>query len=102
VTYAATLDAPRHILEFLSRLPARHRRRLRTPRGSRAPGPFPQAVLVLRWFHEHGCVHRPARDAGLSQATAYRYLHESIDVPADQAPAPAEVLTHCQAPGPES
>ncbi|MFE9169774.1 ATP-binding protein [Streptomyces kebangsaanensis] len=27
-------------------------------------------MLVLRWFRERGCVHRPARDAGVPQATA--------------------------------
>ncbi|WP_188192047.1 hypothetical protein [Nonomuraea sp. SYSU D8015] len=60
---------------------------MRTPRGSRAPAPFRQAVLVLPWLREHGCVHCPARDTGISQATGYRYLHEGIDVLADQAPA---------------
>jgi hypothetical protein len=46
VTYAATLDVPRHIVEFLARLLATQRRRIGTPRGSRALGPFRQAVLV--------------------------------------------------------
>ncbi len=32
--------------------------------------PFRQALFALRWFHEAGCVHRLAPDAGipLSQA----------------------------------
>ena len=64
VTYVATLDVPRHTVEFLARLLAAHRRRLRTPRGSRALGPFRQAVLVLRWFRECGCVHCLARALG--------------------------------------
>ncbi|WP_435829392.1 hypothetical protein [Nonomuraea muscovyensis] len=34
----------------------------------------------MRWFREHGCVHCLARDADISQATGYRYLHEGIDV----------------------
>ncbi|WP_225080776.1 hypothetical protein [Streptomyces sp. CoT10] len=96
MTYAATLDIPRHIVESLARLLAAHRRRLRTPRGSRALGPFRQAVLVLRWFRERGCVHCLARDAGVSQATGYRYLHEGIDVLAEQAPDLHEVLRRCQ------
>ncbi|MCG5213118.1 hypothetical protein MBA17_07545 [Streptosporangium sp. KLBMP 9127] len=33
-------------------------------------------MLVLRWFRDRGCVHCLARDAGVSQATGYRYLHE--------------------------
>lgn len=85
VTYAATLDVPRHVVEYLSRLLAAHRRCIGTSRGSRALGPFRQAVLVLRWFRERGCVHCLARDAGVSQATGYRYLHEGIDVLAGKA-----------------
>lgn len=48
--------------------------------------------MVLRWFRERGCVHCLARDAGVSQATGYRYLHEAIDVLAAQAPDLHEVL----------
>lgn len=96
VTYAATLDVPRHVVDHLSRLLAAHRRRIGTPRGSRALGPFRQAVLVLRWFRERACVHCLARDAGVSQATGYRYLHEGIDVLADQAPDLHEVLDCCR------
>ena len=99
MTYAATLDVPRHIVEFLARQLVAHRRRLRTPRGSRALGPFRQAVLVLRWFRERGCVHCLARDAGISQATGYRYLHEGIAVLADQAPDLHDVLSRCQREG---
>lgn len=99
VTYVATLDVPRHAVDYLSRLLAAHRRRIGTPRGSRAPGPFRQAVLVLRWFRERGCVHCLARDAGVSQATGYRYLHEGIDVLAAQAPDLHEVLDHCRREG---
>ena len=50
VTYSATLDVPRHLVEFLARDLAAHRQRIATPKGSRALGPFRQAVLVLRWF----------------------------------------------------
>ncbi len=111
VTYAAALDVPRHVVEFLARLLAAHRRRIGTPRGSRALGPFRQAVLVpalgpfrqavlvLRWFREHGCVHCLARDAGIPQATGYRYLHEGIGVLAAQAPDLREVLDICLAEG---
>ncbi len=51
---------------------------------------------MLRWFRERGCVHCLARDAGVSQATGYRYLHEGIDVLAEQAPDLHEVLRRCQ------
>ncbi|WP_443049309.1 hypothetical protein [Streptomyces sp. NBC_00316] len=43
-------DVPRHVVEYLARLPAAHRRRLGAPKGSRALGTFRQAVLVPRWF----------------------------------------------------
>jgi hypothetical protein len=99
VTYVATLDVPRHVVEYLSRLLASHRRRIGTPRGSRALGPFRQAVLVLRWFRERGCVHCLARDAGVSQATGYRYLHEGINVLAEKAPDLHEVLDRCRREG---
>jgi predicted Zn-dependent protease len=56
-------------------------------------------VLVLRWFRERGCVHCLARDAGISQATGYRYLHEGIDVLAAQAPDLHAVLDHCRRAG---
>ncbi|HEX2987918.1 MAG TPA: transposase family protein [Chloroflexota bacterium] len=99
VTYAATLDVPRPVVDYLARLLAAHRRRIGTPKGSRVLGCFRQAVLVLRWFRERGCVHCLARNAGVSQATGYRYLHEGIDVLAGQAPELHEVLTRCRRDG---
>lgn len=99
VTYVAMLDVPRHVVEYLARLLATHRRRIGTPHGSRKLGPFRQAVFVLRWFREAGCVHCLARDAGISQATGYRYLHEAIDVLAGRAPELHQVMTRCRAEG---
>lgn len=99
VTYHARLDVPRHVVEYLARLLAAHHRCIGTPRGSRALGPFRQAVLVLRWFRERGCVQCLARDAGVSQATGYRYLNEGIDVLADRAPGLHDVLARCQQEG---
>lgn len=95
-TYAATLDVPCHIVEYLARLLAAYRRQIGTPRRSRALRPFRQAVLALRWFRERGRVHRLARDAGISQATGYRYLYEAISVLAAQAPDLHAVLDRCR------
>jgi hypothetical protein len=86
------LDVPRHVVELLARHLGAHRRMVGTPKGSRALGPFRQALFALRWFREAGCVHRLDRDAHISQATGYRYLHETIDVLADQAPDLHQVL----------
>jgi hypothetical protein len=99
VTYVATLDVPRQVVDHLSRLLVAHQRRIGTPRGSRALGLFRQAVLVLRWFRERACVHCLARDFGVSQATGYRYLHEGIDVLAGQAPDLHHVLDRARREG---
>ncbi|SEG93405.1 hypothetical protein SAMN04489712_13845, partial [Thermomonospora echinospora] len=45
VPYAAMLDVPRPVVAYVARLLAAHRRRIGTPRGSRAPGPFRQAMF---------------------------------------------------------
>lgn len=44
-------------------------------------------------------MHCLARDAGISQATSYRYLHEGIDVLAEQAPELHDVLDRCHREG---
>jgi len=59
-----------------------------------AATPYVQAVLVLRWFKEATDLRILARDAGVSIAAAYRYLHEGIDVIAAQAPVLPDVLAH--------
>jgi hypothetical protein len=62
------------------------RRRRGTPAGSRALTCFWEAVLALHWFRDRTCPDALARDHGISQATAYRYLDEVIEVLASQAP----------------
>lgn len=99
VPYSAMLDVPRHVVEFLSRALASHRDMIATPQGSRALSPFRQALFALRWFREAGSVHTLARDAGISQATGYRYLHEAIDVLAEQAPDLHHTLQQCREQG---
>jgi hypothetical protein len=47
VTCIAMLDVPRHVVAYLARLLAAQWRRISTPHGSQARGPFRQAVLVL-------------------------------------------------------
>jgi hypothetical protein len=56
-------------------------------------------VLVLRWFRQDAPLPTLARDAGVSTATGYRYLHEGIDALAAQAPDLHQVLAAGKAAG---
>lgn len=56
-----------------------------------------QAVMVLRWFKDATRLRLLAIDAGISIATAYRYLHEAIDVIAAHLPTLPQVLARAKA-----
>ncbi|MDP9427565.1 MAG: transposase family protein [Actinomycetota bacterium] len=71
---------------------ARRRRRPGTRPEQRAGSVHTQAVLVLRWLRHRLELRLLARDAGVSIATAYRYLHEGLDVIAAHAPDLHDVL----------
>jgi hypothetical protein len=58
-----------------------------------------QVVLALRWLRHRLDVRTLAADAGVSIATAYRYVHEALDVIAAHAPVLGAVLTHARAVG---
>lgn len=47
---------------------------------------------MLRWFRDDTRLRMLSKYCGVSTATAYRYLHEGIDVLADQAPDLYDVL----------
>ncbi len=79
LTYPATLDVPEETATLLVELLAAERLRRGTGIGARAASCRTQAVLVLRWFREDIGMPTLARDAGVSPATGYRYLHEGID-----------------------
>ena len=99
ITYSATLDVPADTVAQLVELLVAERRRRGTGIGARAASCFDQAVLVLRWFREDTGMPVLARDAGVSTATGYRYLHEGIDVLAAQAPELHQVLQAGRAAG---
>lgn len=99
IAYSATLDVPEETATLLVDLLVAERRRRGTGVGSRAASCFDQAVLVLRWFREDTPMPTLARDAGVSTATGYRYLHEGIDALAAQAPDVHEVLERGKAAG---
>jgi len=50
--------------------------------------------MVLRWFKDATDLRFLARDARVSIATAYRYVHEAIDVIAAHGPDLPEVLAN--------
>jgi DDE superfamily endonuclease len=99
IAYRATLDVPRELVWFVSKLLAAERQRRGTPRGSPALSCFWQAVLGLRWFRDRTTADALARDHGISRATAYRYLDEVIIVLAGQAPELRDALERAQAQG---
>ncbi|WP_413768806.1 IS5 family transposase [Rhodococcus pyridinivorans] len=94
ISYRATLDVPEHTLAFVCRVLAAHRTRVDRRPWQRAATVYVQAVMVLRWFRNGTDVAALARDARVSMATAYRYLHEGIDVIAARAPDLHDVLAH--------
>jgi len=86
VSYTATLPIGEPTVAFVSGLLDAERHHRRTRRGRRALGPWRHAVLVLRWFLDATRVAQLAADNQLCSSTAYRYLHEGIDVLAAAAP----------------
>lgn len=56
---------------------------------------YPAMLDVSReliWFRDRPNLTRHGKAFGISQATAYRYLHEVIDVLADRAPSLRQAL----------
>ena len=86
VTYTAVLPVAEETVHFVSRLLAAERRRRGTRGRRRALGCYRQAVLLLRWFVDGTRLAQLAADNRIGRSTAYRYLHESIDVLAAAAP----------------
>lgn len=90
--YRATLDVPLATAQRVSRWLHAHRRRVDARPWQRAATCWTQAVLVLRWLKDGTDIALLARDARISQATGYRYLHEAISVIAARLPDLPEVL----------
>jgi hypothetical protein len=99
IPYRAMLDVHEGLVRYLARLLAAERRRRGTPARSRKLTPRAQAVLALRWFRDRTRIEALGRDAGISRATAYRYVDEAVDVLAEQAPSLAEALERALAEG---
>jgi hypothetical protein len=100
VSYTAVLPIGEPTVAFLSGLLAGERAQRRTRTGRRALGCYRHAVLVLRWFLDGTRIVQLAVDNQLSRSTAYRYLHEAIDVLAAAAPPQRRRCTvRCWPPG---
>jgi hypothetical protein len=92
ITCSATLAVRDHVVDHVVDLLTAHRGRIGTRQGRRVLDPLGQAVLVSRWFIDATRVTPLARDHRISLSTAYRYLHEGIDVLAATAPELHQVL----------
>ena len=90
--YRVMPGVPGELVAYVSKLLAAERRARGTRRGTRVLTCRRQAVYALAWFRDKPDIPRLGRGFGLSQATAYRYLDEAIEVLAGQAPGLHEAL----------
>jgi hypothetical protein len=90
--YSSFCDVPEDTLVYVTALLYRHRQELGTRTGRRAGSERTQAKLVLRWFRDDPRMRVLAKECKMGISTAYRYLHEGIDVIAAEAPDLHEVL----------
>lgn len=93
VIYTAVLPIPSATARFVADLLAGHRLQVGTRSGRRALDTWDQAVLFLRWLHDATRIAQLAVDNHIGRSTAYRYVHETLTVLADQAPAVHSALT---------
>ena len=91
-TYPAICDVPKQTLLYVTSLLRDHGRAIGTRTGRRAGNERAQAKLVLRWFRDDAPIRLLAAEARLPISTSYRYLHEAIDILAEQAPDLREML----------
>src|SRR4051794_14230436 len=99
VTYSAVLPVSEETALFVSALLAAERRPRGTRGRRRALSCYRQAVLVLRWFLDGTRLAQLAADNRIGSSTAYRYLHEGIDVLAAAAPGLRGALLAARAAG---
>ena len=99
MAHRARLDVPAPILQAVTGWIARHRRRPGARPWQRAATVHAQVLLVLRWLRHRADLHTLAGDTGVSEATAYRYLHEGLQVIAVHAPDLHDVAAAAHAAG---
>jgi len=92
LSYRVILDVPLPLVLFVSKLLADHRREIGTRDGTRALTCWKQALFTLAWFRDRPDIRRLGAGFGISQATAYRYKDEAVEVLAAKAPTLREAL----------
>ncbi|BFO19688.1 hypothetical protein SHKM778_60760 [Streptomyces sp. KM77-8] len=91
VPYPAMLDVPRELVEHVAWLLYEHRRTRNTR--WRKLGCFDQALLTLVHLRKNETFAQLGAGFGISQATAWRYVDEALEVLASWAPGLHEALT---------
>ncbi|MFI0107840.1 transposase family protein [Streptomyces parvus] len=91
VPYPATLDVPYELVEHVAWL--LHEHRLACNTRWRKLGCFKQALLALVHLRKNETFSQLGVGFGISQATAWRYVDETLDVLAGWAPGLHEALT---------
>lgn len=99
IAYPAMLDVSRDLIRYVARLLREERKARGTRPGARALTCWVQAVFAIAWFRQRPNLALHGKAFGISQATAYRYLHEAIDVLADQSPDLHHALQQAAADG---
>ena len=92
LSYRVILDVPLPLVLFVSELLGEHRLEIGTRDGTRALSCWKQAVFALAWFRDRPDIRRLGAGFGISQATAYRYKDEAVEVLAAKAPSLREAL----------
>jgi DDE superfamily endonuclease len=92
LSYRVILDVPLQLVAHVSGLLREHRREIGTRNGTRALTCWKQAVFTLAWFRDKPDLRRLGQGFGISQATAYRYKDEAVEVLAAKAPTLREAL----------
>ncbi|MCX5263998.1 IS5 family transposase [Streptomyces sp. NBC_00199] len=91
VPYPATLDVPHELVEHVAWLLYEHRRARNTR--WRKLGCFDQALLTLVHLRKNETFAQLGAGFAISQATAWRYVDEALEVLASWAPGLHEALT---------
>jgi hypothetical protein len=92
ITYRVTLDVPLQLVIKVSNLLRKRRKELGTRNGTRALTCYQQAVFILAWFRDRPGLSRLGQGFGISQATAYRYKDEGVEVLRALAPTLHDIL----------